>query len=33
MLTVRLIGGPGYELSAKVGLLDDICSELLDVSS
>jgi amino acid adenylation domain-containing protein len=31
MLTVRLIGGPGYELSAKVGLLDEICSELLDV--
>ncbi|KAE8380184.1 hypothetical protein BDV26DRAFT_290578 [Aspergillus bertholletiae] len=24
MLTVRLIGGPGYELSAKVGLLDEI---------
>lgn len=33
MLTLRLIGGPGYESSAKVGLLDKICSELSDVSS
>lgn len=33
MLNVRLIGGPGYKLSAKAGLLDEVCSELLDVSS
>jgi amino acid adenylation domain-containing protein len=31
MLTVRLIGGAGYEASAKAELLDGVCSELMAI--